>query len=321
MTGRSRRVPARPANCGSFWSRAATPVGRAASFWRGWGSWANCRGIGGAYARNTRVGGKLAIPNLSAIWGLAGRFLCGLRAGGGLPDHGEFRARGGPHRLGGGGSRRGLGLCPPGQLRHGDPDAPSDPLTYYGLGEAYRSKGLLPEAEDYLLLSLSNSASPQDHNYQTATLTLAAVYIQMERYPEAEALCQILIDDPTYARPWIALTNRGWAEYKSGRFLEAQDSYEEALDFRSDYAPAHFNLGKLDQSQSRWLSAVRQLELASESKQMSPRAQAEAHFRMGEIYITLDLRDKAIEQFRAAAEKAPQHKWGTDSRTYLDMLL
>lgn len=198
---------------------------------------------------------------------------------------------------------------------------PSDPLTYYGLGEAYRSKGLLPEAEDYLLLSLSNSASPQDHNYQTATLTLAAVYIQMERYPEAEALCQILIDDPTYARPWIALTNRGWAEYKSGRFLEAQDSYEEALDFRSDYAPAHFNLGKLDQSQSRWLSAIRQLELASESKQMSPRAQAEAHFRMGEIYITLDLRDKAVEQFRAAAEKAPQDKWGTDSRTYLEMLL
>jgi len=198
---------------------------------------------------------------------------------------------------------------------------PSDPLTYYGLGEAFRSKGLLPEAEANLLLSLENSPSPQATDYQTATLTLAAVYIQMERYPEAEVLCQILIDDPTYARPWVALTNRGWAEYMSGRFLEAQASYEEALDFRSDYAPAHFNLGKLDQSQSRWLSAIRQLELASESKQMSPRAQAEAHFRMGEIYITLDLKDKAVEQFRAAGEKAPAAKWGIDSRTYLDMLL
>jgi type IV pilus assembly protein PilF len=198
---------------------------------------------------------------------------------------------------------------------------PSDPLTYYGLGEAFRSKGLLPEAEANLMLSLANSPSPQELDYQTATLTLAAVYIQMERYPEAEALCQILIDDPTYGTPWIALTNRGWAEYKSGRFLEAQDSYEEALDFRSDYAPAHFNLGKLDQSQSRWLSAIRQLELASESKQMSPRAQAEAHFRMGEIYTTLGRQDKAVEQFRNAEEKAPQDKWGIESRNYLDMLL
>jgi len=198
---------------------------------------------------------------------------------------------------------------------------PSDPVTYYSLGEAFRSKGLLPEAEANLLLSLEKSPNPQDPNYQEATLTLATVYIQMERYPEAEVLCQILIDDPTYARPWIALTNRGWAEYKSGRFLEAQASYEEALDFRSDYALAHFNLGQLDQAQSRWLSAIRQLELASESKQLSPLAQAEAHFRMGEIYITLDRKDKAVEEFRAATEKAPQDKWGTDSRTYLDMLL
>ena len=198
---------------------------------------------------------------------------------------------------------------------------PSDPLTYSGLGEAFRSKGLLPEAEANLLLSLEKSPSPQAPDYQRATLTLAAVYIQMERYPEAEALCQILIDDPTYESPWIALTNRGWAEYRSGRFLEAQSSYEEALDFRSDYALAHFNLGQLDQAQSRWLSAIRQFELASESKQMSPIAQAEAHFRMGEIYITLDRKDKAVEQFRAAGEKAPQDKWGIESRTYLDMLL
>ena len=198
---------------------------------------------------------------------------------------------------------------------------PSDPVTYFSLGEAFRSKGLLPEAEANLLLSLEKFPNSQDPNYQEATLTLATVYIQMERYPEAEVLCQILIDDPTYARPWIALTNRGWAEYKSGRFPEAQASYEEALDFRSDYALARFNLGQLDQAQSRWLSAIRQLELASESKQLSPIAQAEAHFRMGEIYITLGRKDKAIEHFRAAEEKAPQNKWGTDSRTYLEMLL
>jgi tetratricopeptide (TPR) repeat protein len=198
---------------------------------------------------------------------------------------------------------------------------PSDPLTYYGLGEAFRSKGLLPEAEANLLLSLENSPSPQATDYQTATLTLAAVYIQMERYPEAEVLCQILIDDPTYARPWVALTNRGWAQYKSGQFGEARSSYEEALDFRSDYAVAHFNLGILDQEQGRWLDSIHQLDLVTDSNQMSLAAQAEAHFRIGEIYMTLGRRDKAVLHFKAANEKAPESESGAKSHSYLELLL
>jgi hypothetical protein len=42
---------------------------------------------------------------------------------------------------------------------------------------------------------------------------------------------------------------------------------------------------------------------------------------MGEIYTTRGRQDKAVEQFRNAEEKAPQDKWGIESRTYLDMLL
>jgi tetratricopeptide (TPR) repeat protein len=198
---------------------------------------------------------------------------------------------------------------------------PNDPKTYSGLGEAYRSKGLLAEAEVNFLLALETDPNPQSVNRQNATLTLAAVYIQLEQYPDAEVLCQILIDDPTYASPWIALSNRGWAQYKSRRFQEARSSYEQALDFRSDYAVAHFNLGILDQEQGRWLDAIDQLDLVTDSKQMSLAAQAEAHFRIGEIYMTLSRRDKAVLHFKAANEKAPESESGEKSYSYLETLL
>ncbi len=198
---------------------------------------------------------------------------------------------------------------------------PNDPKTYAGLGEAYRSKGLLAEAEVNFLLALETDPDPQSEDRQNATLTLAAVYIQLEQYPDAEVLCQILIDDPTYASPWIALTNRGWAQYKSGQFGEARSSYEEALDFRSDYAVAHFNLGILDQEQGRWLDSIHQLDLVTDSNQMSLAAQAEAHFRIGEIYMTLGRRDKAVLHFKSSNEKAPESESGGKSHSYLEMLL
>ena len=143
----------------------------------------------------------------------------------------------------------------------------------------------------------------------------------MERYAEAEALCQSLVEDPTYARPWEALTNLGWAQYKSGRFQAARASYEEALDFRSNYARARFNLGKLDQEQGRWTAAIRQLELALDGPPMGPEAVAEANFRLGEIYMTLGRRDRALEHFRGAEEKSPDGEWGEQSREYLELLL
>ena len=207
------------------------------------------------------------------------------------------------------------------KLREAELGNPEDPLTYAGLGEAFRRKGKLKEAETNLRRSLELSPDVHAQDYQRAALTLAAVYIQMQRYPEAEVLCQSLIDDPTYAQPWEALTNLGWAQFKSGRFQEARASYEEALDFRSSYVRARFNLGILDQEQGRWMSAIRQFELALEGGQMGPEAVAEANFRLGEIFMTLGRRDRALDHFRVAAEKSPDGEWGEESRKYLELLL
>lgn len=207
------------------------------------------------------------------------------------------------------------------KLQRAELKNPEDPLVYYGLGEAFRRKGLLAEAEVNLLKSLELSPDPHAQSYQLAVLTLSVLYIQQERYEEAVVLCQVLIDDPTYERPWTALTNRGWAQYKSEQFEAARVSYQEALGYRSTYAVAHFNLGILEQEQGRWLEAVRQLDLAAKSREMSSEARSEAYFRLGEIYMTLGRKDEAIEKFGLAIEKAPDGEWAEKSRSILEVLL
>lgn len=200
-------------------------------------------------------------------------------------------------------------------------DNPDDPLTYLGLAAAYRSKGLIDLAEQNALRSLELGTDPHAANYQLAVLTLATIYVQQERYQEARVQCQILIDDPTYASPWVPLTTRGWAEFKTAQFEEARISYLEALDYRPGYELAHFNLGILEQSEKRWRDAVAHLQAAVESGRMSPDALAEAHYRLGEVYMTLGRRDKAIAQFELALEESPEGKWGVEARSYLDLLL
>jgi tetratricopeptide (TPR) repeat protein len=192
---------------------------------------------------------------------------------------------------------------------------PEDPVTYLWLGEAFRRKGLLEKAEANFVRALELSPDKTDFNYQETLLNLSALQIQLKRYEEAIANCDLLIDDPTFATPWRGLTNRGWAEFKIGRIDDARRSYLEALDFHHTYSPAHFNLGILEQQAKRMIEALRRFELAIEGQRMGPDAIAEANYRMAEIYVAVGRRSKAIEHFSVALEVSPYGSLAADSKT------
>ena len=197
---------------------------------------------------------------------------------------------------------------------------PDDPITYLSLGEAYRRKGMLHKAKSNLMRSLELNADSQDYNHQETRLNLSVLYIQLGEYEKARVECQQLVDDPTFSTPWRALTNLGWAEYKLGRLGLARQSFEEALEFYPRYAPAHLNLGMLDQTEQRWLAAIRHYELAAESNRMPAEAIAEANFHMAEIYVSMGQRDKAISYFGLALKGSPYGEWGEQSQSYLELL-
>jgi Tfp pilus assembly protein PilF len=197
----------------------------------------------------------------------------------------------------------------------------SDPQTHLWLGEAYRRKGQTDQAEAYLAQALKIADRIGDTKTKhEARLNFSALLSQMERYEEALEHCEVLADDPTYSTPWRPLVNCGWALMKLNRRAEARQRFEEALDFFPRYGPALLNLGILDAMEGHRLAAVRRLTKALEVGRLGASGRAEANYRLGELFVNLGRRDRAIEHFHAAAKVAPNLDWGSQSQAYLDLL-
>ncbi len=200
------------------------------------------------------------------------------------------------------------------ELRQAEELDPKDHVTKLWLGEAYRRKGRMEEAERYMLEALE--LNPQFHPIR---VNLTALYIQLERYEDSIRHSQILFDDPTFPAPWRVLVNRGWAEYKLGRIREARASFLEALDFHPTYWPSHLNLGILENAQGRKLAAIERFQKVLDKKP-GRAAEAEVNYRIGEILVALGRRDRAIRHFSRAVEDSPYARWGKQSEEYLKLL-
>lgn len=192
---------------------------------------------------------------------------------------------------------------------------PDDPWIHLGLGECYRRKSLYDEAEKHLLKAIE--LKPQ---FQTAELNLSALYTHMKRFDEAAAWAQKLIDDPTYPAPWRAYNNLGWAYFRGGKIAEARTALSTALEYDPAFWPAHLNLGILEAEAGNKLEAVHHFQEVV-SKKPGPFAEAEARYRMGELFVSMGNRAGALEQFTTVAESpVGSSSWGKKSQDYLKML-
>lgn len=198
---------------------------------------------------------------------------------------------------------------------------PGDPQTHLWLGEAYRRKGQTAKAERFLTDALALALKRDDHRAEhEARLNLSALLSHMGRYADAIPHCEALSDDATFSTPWRPLSNCGWAMMKLGRTEEARAAFEEALEFHPRFAPALLNLGILEAGQGHRLAAIKALGAAIASNRLSASGHAEANYRLGELYVALGRRDRAVAHFREAAKVAPSAEWGSQSQAYLDLL-
>ena len=200
------------------------------------------------------------------------------------------------------------------ELRSAEKLNPASKWIQLALAEAYRRRGLVDDAEVHLL-----TAMVIDPEFQAGRLTLSGLYIQTERHAEAIEHTRILIDDPTFPRPWLALTNQGYAEMKLGRREAARLSLEQAIAYHDRYWRAILNLGILDSEEGKPLDAIERLELVAELAP-GPFGVAEANYRMAEIYVGFGNRDRAIVHFAEAAAQRPSGNWGKRSEDYLKRL-
>lgn len=191
---------------------------------------------------------------------------------------------------------------------------PKDKWIRLALGEAYRLRGMSAEAEAEF-----NAALAIDPEFQQARLTLSGLCIQLERYADAIAHAQQLIDDPTYSEVWMALTNKGFAQLQLGLLSDARQTLELATEFNGRYWRAHLNLGILAAQVGDREEAIarfaRVLEFGAGTL-----GEAEANYRTGEVYISLGDRDRAVRHLAAATERNPDGQWGRRSADSLKRL-
>lgn len=191
---------------------------------------------------------------------------------------------------------------------------PEDPWIHVALAEAYRLRGLTEEAEQHLERALEIKPG-----MQPARLNLSALHVQAGQYEEAIAGAEELLADPTFPVPWKALANKGWAQYKLGRAREARKSLELALDYYDGFWPARLSLAVIDAEEGKRLDAIRNLEAVLQER-TGPLAEAEANYRLAEIYISLGNREKAVKHFTQASTTRASGEWGKRSAEYLERL-
>ncbi len=207
------------------------------------------------------------------------------------------------------------------ELRSSLETDPSDPVAHLWLGEAYRRKGQPEQAREAFEKAATLAAERRDiQTEQDAHLNLSALLSQMGRHELAIPHCEALATDPTFSSPWRPLTNCGWALIQLGRYDEARESLGQALEYFPRYGPALLNIGILEAKQGHTLASITALEKAIASARLSGAGRTEANFRLGEIFVSLGEREKAISHFRAAVETGPMLEWGSQSQAYLDLL-
>ncbi len=188
------------------------------------------------------------------------------------------------------------------------------PRAHHAMAEAYRLTGRTAEAEKHLARALALQP-----DFQGARLSLSALYIQMERFEDAIRESRILVDDPTFPAPWRALNNAGWAEHRLGRSADARKSLVMALDMKPNYWPALLNLGILESKENRRAEAIERFTQVLAARP-GPSAEAEANYRMAEVYVSLGDRDRAISHLSTVIEKNPSGLWGRRSQEYRNLL-
>jgi type IV pilus assembly protein PilF len=191
---------------------------------------------------------------------------------------------------------------------------PKNPQIQRALGEAYLAQGKRMESELHYRRALE--LFPEFHD---ARLALSALYILEERYAESSVECKLLIDDPTFAEPWRALANLGVAELKLGQLIEARKHLDLAREYRRDYWPVTLTLAQVELLQGHRREALTHLQevLALEP---GPAVEAEANYRIAEIYIALGQRSQAMGHLTTAQAKTPEGIWGRRSEEYLKLL-
>jgi Tfp pilus assembly protein PilF len=191
---------------------------------------------------------------------------------------------------------------------------PRNETIQHTLGVTYYAKGKDAEAEAHLRRAIELKPDLHDARYNLAVLLL-----RQGRWAECIEQAARLADDPTFTRPWNALTTQGWCTYRAGRVAEARHLLELSRDYETQDSTTLLNLGILESEQGNRRQAIALFEQALALKP-GPSAEAEVDYRLGELYAALGERERAVGHLTTALTTTPGGPWARKSEETLRRL-
>lgn len=153
-----------------------------------------------------------------------------------------------------------------------------------------------------------------------AFLNLGRAYVQLSRYPEAEAAYgQLLALFPDHP---VALNNLGNIALRRGNTEEAIKLYTRAIEARPDYLLAYFQLGDALEDAGRYKDAYTTYSKVLTLEPKDPQeleAYDDALYRMASLDIAMGAHERAAQMLEELIRARPDHK--SASYAYGNVLL
>jgi Tfp pilus assembly protein PilF len=197
------------------------------------------------------------------------------------------------------------------ELHKADTLLPDDKDIINTLGLAYWARKDYAHAEEKF-----KRAAELDPIFSEAWNNLGALYIDLERYDAAIVALDKALDNVFYGTSERAMTNLGWAYYKTGRSSEAIEKLKEAIEMAPSFSLAHRHMGVVLQSQGKYVQAVAHFDTVITLYATD----AQTHLRRGQCLLKLEDRDGAREAFTEAWKLGAGTELGATAKTYLDLL-
>lgn len=197
------------------------------------------------------------------------------------------------------------------ELSKAEAFSPEDPKILNALGLAYWARREFGPAEEKL-----RKATTVKADYSEAWNNLGALYIELGRFDQAIPALEQALKNVFYGTQERALTNLGWALYKSGRGGEGEKRLQQAIEAAPQFPLAHKNLGILLQERGEYAGALERYDAALRYGGEDP----DIYLKKGVCLWKTGDRQHARAAFEKARQLAPASEAGKSAKTYLDLL-